>query len=872
MTMGPANSDIYALPVNGVYQRTGKKSAPMHTLLAAELIPDLKIKEDMAERRLYKEKFLMILSWPRELSYLAIRMKYGPNAASLNNEFSGDTDVLRQRYTGYGISPENIPQDIRTGKQHVLVAEVSPTDVVGFSYTVDTDHKDFVRDGNLGPGRESVIGQVIRRTGDSLIITLQLYGYALVQMDEEGATPNDVGRYQRSPAAQQPTRTSPRSARFKRLEAVRDIEISVSPAKKLEAFEGFVALDLGTTSSTLACLRGRAARPEDIEVVQVEGPHQGQEVPTAVRIQEYVQPTGIRSLPAAKWSIGESAIKDKDGFLVLGAKRLLADPRSDPLQVRLNGRRVTIPKLLAAELFISSMFKGLARKLLGVARKRQTAITHPITFSSREVGQLKQAVHDGWRRSWGAPDYTPSEEGDRGTRGGNAPASTPRFLMIDEASAAAIFFIYKDIIYAPGRMRKLRYLYPQGLNLLLYDCGGGTTDVALVRARATALETDGTEELVIEVMGRTGKRDFGGDNITSATFQIIKAKLAAVLSKGNLAFNPNKGEALAVLAKYWDKFERYVPTKFSPDLDGQEDEDRMKATLDLWTVAEEVKKKLSSSNTATVGEAVSKLGQRESALLQLVARANGMKTETANDVLSKVEVEQRLVNELIERDVRATIQVANEMLREKLNNVDPESEVHRVYVVGNASRYPLIREMLADELNVRFVEERLIFDKENLKNAVVKGAVLARRLDDIFGRLNIEFDSRLSDRLPYDIIYEDLTIGDRVLFKEHRQYSDLEPVHIDSSSKDGAGSQLLPLYRRWPGTKKEPDAYFSFEFAAPIAGPIEVNYDPKTRSFWMRSEQDNSVPPVKGVELIDVAVYRSPVQLGDIPPRRDHSA
>ena len=105
-------------------------------------------------------------------------------------------------------------------------------------------------------------------------------------------------------------------------------------------------------------------------------------------------------------------------------------------------------------------------------------------------------------------------------------------LIIDEASAAAFYFIYRDFLDAPGGLDLLLYLYPDGLNLLVFDCGGGTTDIALVHVRVergSARRGRRTSKLNIEVLGRTGHRTFGGDDITIAAFRVLKARLAARL-------------------------------------------------------------------------------------------------------------------------------------------------------------------------------------------------------------------------------------------------------------------------------------------------------------------------------------------------------
>jgi molecular chaperone DnaK (HSP70) len=96
-------------------------------------------------------------------------------------------------------------------------------------------------------------------------------------------------------------------------------------------------------------------------------------------------------------------------------------------------------------------------------------------------------------------------------------------MVIDEASAAAFYFAYRDFINGPGQFPAFRYLYPSGMHMLLYDCGGGTTDLSLVR-----LEGADEDHLKISVLGRAGHRTFGGDFITEQVFRLLKMKLAAL--------------------------------------------------------------------------------------------------------------------------------------------------------------------------------------------------------------------------------------------------------------------------------------------------------------------------------------------------------
>src|SRR5207244_1098653 len=109
-------------------------------------------------------------------------------------------------------------------------------------------------------------------------------------------------------------------------------------------------------------------------------------------------------------------------------------------------------------------------------------------------------------------------------RAGTEPGEDPLIrLMVDEASAAGFFFLYRRIFEEPGGLPRFHYLYPGGLNMLLYDCGGGTTDIALVRA---GFDPDDPDVLRITVLARSGLRGFGGDDITRAVCRLLKSKLA----------------------------------------------------------------------------------------------------------------------------------------------------------------------------------------------------------------------------------------------------------------------------------------------------------------------------------------------------------
>jgi len=57
----------------------------------------------------------------------------------------------------------------------------------------------------------------------------------------------------------------------------------------------------------------------------------------------------------------------------------------------------------------------------------------------------------------------------------------------------------------------------------VYDFGGGTTDIALIKVHDTISE-DGIREIVPETLGVDGKRRLGGDDVTDRIAEIIRMK------------------------------------------------------------------------------------------------------------------------------------------------------------------------------------------------------------------------------------------------------------------------------------------------------------------------------------------------------------
>ncbi len=117
----------------------------------------------------------------------------------------------------------------------------------------------------------------------------------------------------------------------------------------------------------------------------------------------------------------------------------------------------------------------------------------------------------------------------------------------DEGSASLIYYVWREVCADPicgmhglmARCRQDRHGRPYQ-NILLYDLGGGTTDIALIQLiyeilpvfepiDKTASKGGCYFRITPRLLGSTGHRYIGGDLVTLWLFRFVKTKLADVL-------------------------------------------------------------------------------------------------------------------------------------------------------------------------------------------------------------------------------------------------------------------------------------------------------------------------------------------------------
>ena len=654
----------------------------------------------------------------------------------------------------------------------------------------------------------------------------------------------------------------------------------LSPMREMAGFSGYSALDFGNTSTTLVCSE---TNQNDFQVIQadvVRPPAIDAPAPvfTALGISGITPGETPQQFTSYECRIGHKVVMDgredgKDEWLVLGAKRLLSDRRQADIDngadfIVLNNATHTIPSHDPAEVFISQMLCGFFYHRQSIPKP--IVVTCPTTFSDSEVHRLRTIVARAFHRASGksANSFQPEM----------VDALVP--VVIDEASAAAFYFVHKDFISGPGRMPGFRYLYPRGMHMLLYDCGGGTTDLSLVK-----LEAADADHLKISVLGRAGHRTFGGDFITEQVFRILKMKLAAL--RGGIPAAPIPAKLKDFLEANKAAIDRAIPTTYDArQIQNQSAITRRQTALSLWQLAESLKLGLSIAGTQVVtpGEG------EEQNLLNLIWRAISPSASTPEgqkfpeESMSDLKVHRREVDCLIDGEINRTVQYANDLIDTCLMPEDGSNgiagglsslevpEVHWVYIVGNASRYPRIREMLLDEqqgLRVRFLKDRLAYvASDDLKNSVAKGGIVAMKLRNMAMGMVVSWDRDLMKKLPFDIVHMTLgMLGDRVLFRTGELYSGLTSKTIDIKPDPATGNPIVRevvLSRRWPGDSAA-SPYVIFRFREPIEGPYLFEYDEEDAHGFIAYPKRAGGKEERVIgEPFDVPPYLAPQQSGNI--------
>ena len=386
-------------------------------------------------------------------------------------------------------------------------------------------------------------------------------------------------------------------------------------------------------------------------------------------------------------------------------------------------------------------------------------------------------------------------------------------IGFDEATSVALYYIWRELLtdsftafdgflsrsQVEKHNKRISKEFYQ--NYLVYDMGGGTTDIALIEVKIEEKEVlpnarkdrDGRYfEIKPKILGLTGVENYGGDNVTLAIFRLLKTKLTYFalthgknLNKDNTApkdFLESPDKVLAWLQEKQDNQEEeyekikdgldfFVPTMF------KHDPSKRSSFFKLWKEAEKAKIHLSTKLPKSQ-EYPDHYKVNDIELLHV------MKDELINPSSNNlnITVSRNEMEGLINKKISTSFLKA---LNLSLDEVDGKTQViykvDKVILAGNSSKLRIVKEkvhrILASPFDLANTvlppvfehdDKKVIFDETDAKLAVARGACLPGYLQNISlkytgenvtkhikdGKNFLSFNvDNIRNHIPYTIIY-----------------------------------------------------------------------------------------------------------------------
>ncbi len=721
-----------------------------------------------------------------------------------------------------------------------------------------------------------------------------------------------------------------------------DFNIQFSDVSFLKQFPGFAALDVGNSGSTFAVrLLG------DRSIGSIKLSHIDREfretamgrrptLDSAIYYQEIEPednelPKERRLFPictkkAGKAAIQEAALRRDQQNLFMSPKRYLEKKEEEVLDVRKRKLSCHLPlKDLIAAILKEAHFDqgyvfhgGLGHQLPSIT------LTYPTTLMKPEIDRLENIYNAALEEVICQPTAAGEPADDIVIR--------VKPEMLDEATAAAFYFLDRDFFEAAGRVAGFRYLYPAGANILVMDFGGGTTDLALVHCVATTAAVAGNGEragseggksrdvVQMKVLGRTGLRRFGGDEITIAVFRVLKWSVAEKLDPTLPVFKPGP----QLFADWYEENAKAIDnvistrtreftgnpthrTRVDLSLTDVQRQQRQQLAAEFWQWAEDVKIWYGDTNEhiplppggSGGSELHTLLNKDKAAAAAPRAGFGGRPPAKPEEHWTKSELSKILasrlshVNEQLKPQLDVLMKKANGLLADRLrqdpNSLETPVELHRAYIVGQAAHFELIRECIAKNLNIELINHsercrepdwnsdkdsdvrRLVFDRSELKHSVVKGALLFNSVRHTQADVIFKADEFLKDKLPFDILYDSFNAHSILIYEEGERFHHFKnkdrPLNFEI---DQVEASTFHLFRRWPGDRDAvpPEEMVRFSVPPMMHGKAWIRYvddpDPNKESgFQLLIGVDDQRKTVPGV-WVSVEDSGSPLQRGDL--------
>ena len=411
----------------------------------------------------------------------------------------------------------------------------------------------------------------------------------------------------------------------------RKIEL-IATVAMMPLYDGIVAIDFGTANSCCAVeSRAIAQQSHIVPMDETDGDKEKSGIlPSVVYYKN--EKDSVFEYVVGQQALAFSMMPDTSSSTVRSIKRRLGQQERVGVMLDVSKRHVEfLPEQIAGHV-VKYMIDATERHIQ--RRITRCVVTHPARFFRPQMAALERAFED-----------------DGGVK---------VVAFINEAVASAL-----DAILEKGRSDKLEY------TVIVYDFGGGTTDIALLRVKDTISE-DGIREIVPETLGVDGKRRLGGDDVTDKIAEIIRMKCEKELrlsGYGHLIWKPGEDEPNAI----------QVPE----GVDILEIKNAASINLvNIINAAEEHKKRLANGEEARLP------------LLSLNYVTNDNKIDSFT---FSIEVTEKEMDYLIEDDIKSAMELAWGLVHSANERDNLVIKYPDIFVLsGMSSRLPIVKK-LAEE-------------------------------------------------------------------------------------------------------------------------------------------------------------------------------
>jgi molecular chaperone DnaK (HSP70) len=451
----------------------------------------------------------------------------------------------------------------------------------------------------------------------------------------------------------------------------RKIEI-VTKIALMPEYEGILAVDFGTANSCCAVESGIIVQQSNMVPLESSNASskEGKEILPSV-IYYRTEDDGNFDYIVGNQAVTFSMMPDTSPCTVRSIKRRLGQREHVGIMLDESKRHVgLLPEQITGHIIqymIDATEKHLQRRIT------RCVVTHPARFFRPQIRALEKAFCK--------------------------ECGIEVSAFINEAVASAL-----DAILEQERSDKPEY------TVIVYDFGGGTTDIALLRV-SDSVGADGIREIVPETLGVDGKRRLGGDDVTNRIAGLIIDKCIGELNRSGM------GELIYKPVEQDDGLESI---KVPEGMDILELRNAVSVNmLNIINAAEEHKKRLSSENESR---------------LPLLNISYISKEDKIEVYPFSIEITEKEMNALVEDDIRDAMSLASDIIHTANERDNLSIEYADIFVLsGMSSRLPIVKRV-AEEI---FSNSRVWLHPEP-KACVARGAYMIHAMSQLPAMVSID--------------------------------------------------------------------------------------------------------------------------------------